>query len=107
MKIELFPYARPKGDNVLFLVSLRKVGSVTWVSPKDKDHPFDCVEEERSNHFLSVFIEDGNSFRGVPRRMHIPLGIPRKDDMAIYFSVSRKDGLVILFSVSKKDVHSL
>jgi len=52
MKIELFPYVRPKGDRVLFLVSLRKVGSVTWVSPKDKDHPFDCVEGERSYHFL-------------------------------------------------------
>jgi hypothetical protein len=54
-----------------------------------------------------VFIEDGHSLRGVPRRMHISLGIPRKVGMAIYFSVSRKDGLVILFSMSKEDVHSL
>lgn len=51
---------------------------------------------------LNVFIEDDHFLRGVPRRMHIPLGIPRNDGMAIYFSMSRKDGLVILFSMSKE-----
>jgi hypothetical protein len=52
MKIKLSPHARPKGDGAIFLVSLRKAGSVTWLSPKDKDHPFDCVKGERFGHFL-------------------------------------------------------
>ena len=65
------------------------------------------LREKGSVISLSVCIEDGHYLKGVPRRMHILLGISRKDGMAIYFSVSRNDGLVILFSLSKEDVHSL